>query len=209
MALTFPRTDILTMVDYADQNIRLFSRQETSRTAYGRTIGKDLGSGIWMADYTTVPLPNDDALAFEAALNSLDGVIQPFEACDLRRQYPRAYPTGAGANDSALASVNSNNKALSLSGLAAGQVVSSGDYLSFAYGDSRAFHQAVETITANGSGATGQFEVRPHLRPGWTLSTAVKLKSPRGLFTLVSGSVSSKLNGALHSVISFQAVQYI
>lgn len=209
MTIVFPRTDILSSVGYSDQTFHLISRQEQSRTAYGRTIAKDLGSAIWMATYTTGELPNDDALVFEAMLNSLDGAIQPFEASDLRRINPRAYPDGAGASDGLLSSVNTNTKALALSGLAVGQIVSAGDYLAFDYADSRALHQAVESVTTNDSGVTAQFEVRPHIRPGWTIGTTVKLKSPRGLFSLMPGTVSSRLNGPLYSIISFQAVQMV
>lgn len=209
MTVTYPRTDVLD-IDIADQTFALVSRQELgSRSANGTTYGKDFGSALWTVAYTTGPIANDDALAYEALLNSLDGVIGSFEAYDMRRAYPRLYPTGTGANNGVLASVNSNNKAISLSGLVAGQVVSRGDYLSFTYGTSRALHQAVESVTANGSGVTGEFEVRPHLRTGWTLSpaTAVTLKEPSGLFSLVPNSVASRASGALHSVISFQAIQ--
>jgi hypothetical protein len=213
MAITFPRTDIMTMVDYSAETSppQLVRRDEMSRQGSGRTIAKSFGSALWLMSYVTKPLPNDDAAAFEAALDSLDGVIQTFEAIDLRRTWPRQYPDGTGANDGVLLSVNANNKALALSGLAAGQIVSSGDFLSFTYGTARALHRAVETVTANGSGVTAQFEVRPHIRPGWTLSpsTAVKLKNPRGIFALVPDSVSSRPNGALHTVVSFQAIQYI
>lgn len=212
MTITFPRTDIMTMVDYSADTAppQLVSRQEMSRQGSGRTIGKDFGSAIWVVNYTTKPLNNDDAGAFEAALDSLDGVVQTFEACDLRKVMPREYPTGA-CNDGVLLSVNANNKALALSGLVAAQIVSAGDYLSFTYGTSRALHRVVETVTADGSGVTGQFEVRPHIRPGWTLSpsTVVKLKNPRGIFALVPGSISARPGGALHTVISFQGVQYI
>lgn len=206
MTITFPRTTILD-VDFADQTFQLISRQELSRQANGRTIGKDFGSAVWVATYTTKPLLNDDALAYEALLDSLDGVVQTFEASDLRRPYPRSYPTGAACNNGVLVSVNANNKALALSGLVAAQVVSAGDYLSFTYGSSRALHRVAESVTANGSGVTAQFEVRPHLRAGYSISAAVTLKTPRGIFTLVPGSVSSKPHGGMHSVISFQAVQ--
>lgn len=200
MAVTFPRTDLFD-VGFSDQTFKLLSRQELSRTAYGRTIGKSLGSAIWMATFTTQPLPNDDAVEYESKLNSLDGVTSPLEAYDLRRPYPRAHPEG-DCNDGVLSSVAANNKTITLGGLAGSQIVSAGDYLSFTYGDARALHQAVET-----SGAT--FEVRPHLRPGWTLGTAVKLKQPRGLFSLMLDSVSSRPNGGIHSVISFNLVQWI
>jgi hypothetical protein len=207
MALTFPRTDILTSVAFEDQSFKLQTRQEYSRTSGGRTIGKDLGPALWMARYTTVPLPNDDALAFEAALNSLDGVIFPFEAGDLRRIYPRSKPDGSFSDTGVIATLNVNNKAMSLSGLDAGMVLSPGDYLSFDYGDSRALHQLVEGATANGFGTTPQFEVRPYIRAGATVGEAVRLKRPSGLFTLMPNTIESRLNGAIHSVVSFQAIQ--
>lgn len=209
MTITYPRTDILD-IDIADQSFLLVARQELgSRSANGTTYGKSFGSALWTVSYTTGPIPNDDALAYEALLNSLDGVIGSFEAYDMRRAYPRKYPGGTGANDGVLASVNDNNKAITLSGLASGQIISAGDYLSFTYGTSRALHQVVETVTADSSGDTAEFEVRPHLRPGWTLSPAitVTLKQPSGIFSLVPNSVQPKANGALHTVISWQAVQ--
>lgn len=209
MAISYPRTDILSAVNFADQTFQLVSRQEQSRLASGITRGKDFGPALWNVSYTTAPIENDDALAYEAALNSLDGVIQAFEASDLRRTMPRMDPTGATYHDGVLLSVNANNKALALSGLVSGQVVSAGDYLSFDYSGNRALHQAMETVTANGSGVTTQFEVRPFIRTGWTLSptTAVKLKGPKGIFNMVPGSVSSKISNAIYSVITFQAVQ--
>ncbi len=211
-AISFPRTDIMSLVDYSadTEPPRLMRRDEYSRQASGRTIAKAFGSALWMVSYVTKPLPNDQARAFEAAIDSLDGVVQTFEACDLRGLMPIAYPTGA-CNDGVLASVNANNKMLSLSGLAAGQIVSAGDYLSFSYGSNRAYHRAAQTVTADGSGVTAQFEVRPFIRPGWTLSpsTPVKLKTPKGIFCLVPDSFTPRPSGGLHTVISFQALQYI
>lgn len=210
MTVSFPRTDILG-VEFQDQTFHLQSRQEYSRTAGGRTLGKDLGPALWMASYTTAPMYADDALGYEATLNSLDGVIQTFEASDLRRQYPKTYPKGDFVDSGVLASVNANNKALSLSGLAAGFKLSPGDYLSFNYGSSRALHQIVEAAVADGSGETPEFEVRPYIRPGYAMSPAiaVTLKKPRGIFCLVPGSVESRVQNALFTVVSFQAIQVV
>lgn len=196
--------DFVTATKYQDQVFRLVTREEISRTAYGKTIGKRLGSAIWTVEYTTWPIPNDDALAFEAQLNSLDGVTGVFEAADLRRLEPRAYSNG-GASDGEILTVNANNKAMSLSDLNAGQVVSAGDYLAFG----TAFHQVMQTVTANGSGTTAEFEVRPHIRPGWTVGTVVKLSQPRCQFSLMPDSIQPRANGGLHTVISFKAVQAI
>lgn len=203
----------MTAVDFspATMPLQLSSRQEQSRLASGVTRGKDFGPALWMGNYTTVPLPNYDALAYEAMLNSLDGVIQTFEAGDMRAeaQYPRAYPTGNFTDSGVLASVNANNKALALSGLPVGLQLSVGCYLSFTYGTSRALHQVMEAITADGTGLTAQFEVRPYIRTGWTAGAAVKLKSPRGVFVLVPGTAKSSMNDNVSTVVTFQAVQYL
>lgn len=209
MAIAYPRSDILTAVGFSPPfAFEAPPRQELSRLADGRTFGKDFGPALWFATYTTEELLNADALDFAAMLNSLDGVINTFEAWDLRRPTPRLYPDGS-AHDGVLNSVNANNKAVSLSGLNAGQVVSRGDYLSFNYGANRALHRAAETVAANGSGQTPQFELWPHLRPGWTLSQAINLKAPRGIFTLIPGSVVPTQTRGTFGVISFQAGQYL
>jgi hypothetical protein len=209
MTITFPRTDIITSVRYADQSFLLVSRQEMSGQANGVVRGKDLGSALWQSSYTTVEMLNRDALAFEAALNSLDGLTNAFEAGDLRNRYPRNYPTGVFTDSGVLATVGANNKSLSISGLPASFVISAGDYLQFDYGSSRALHQVCETVTANGSGLSPVFEVRPHIRPGFSISSAVKFKNPVGQFILQPNSISSTLNSKVTSVVTFKAIQYL
>ncbi|UPJ65226.1 hypothetical protein [Bradyrhizobium sp. 191] len=210
MPITFPRSDILTLVGFEQPfTFEPVSQQEQSRLASGVTIGKDLGPALWFGSYTTEELKNDDMVDYQAVLASLDGIVNVFEGWDLRRPAPRLYPDGIGANDGVLASVNANNKALALSGLSAGQVVSRGDYLSFDYTGGRALHQAMETVTANGAGVTAQFEVRPHLRAGWALSAAVNLKAPRGLFTLMPGSVVPTQTRGKFGRLTFKTGQYL
>lgn len=209
MSITFPRTDMLSLVGFeAPFNFDLDPQQETSRLADGTSIGKDLGPALWFGSYTTEELYNDVLVDYQAVLNSLDGVVNPFEAWDIRRPWPRAYKDGS-AHDGVLASVNANNKALTLSGLNAGQVVSRGDYLSFTYTGGRALHQVMETVTANGAGLSPQFEVRPHLRAGWSLSAAVSLKAPRGLFTLAPKSVVSTQTRGKYGRLTFKIEQYL
>lgn len=209
MSLTFPLTTLFDIAQIGDQTFQLQSRQELSRMASGITIAKDLGSALWAATFTTAQMANDDALTLEAKLNALDGSIQLFEAYDLRRPYPKSVPSGSFTDSGLLNSVNANNKALSLKSLPASFVLTPGDYLAFDYGSSRALHQIVEGVTANGSGLTTEFEVRPHIRSGYALNSAVKLKNPRGQFVMLPNSVASKSSGALHTIISFQAVQFL
>ncbi|UFZ05452.1 hypothetical protein LQG66_03810 [Bradyrhizobium ontarionense] len=207
MSITYPRTDILTAVGFSPPfAFEPMQRQEQSRVALGKTFVKDLGPALWTATYTTEELINDAVVDYQAMLASLDGAIGTFEAWDIRRPWPRLYRTGAAANGT-IASVNSNNKALALVGLNAGQVVSRGDYLSFDYGGKRALHQAMETATANGSGAAPQFEVRPYIRAGWSAGAVVNLKAPRGVFALVPGSVQPTQTRGAFGRVTFQVVE--
>ena len=209
MGISFPRSDILTVVGFTPPfTFEPVSRQELSGLASGTTIGKDFGPALWFASYITAELINDDALDYAAVLNSLDGVINTIEAWDLRRPAPKLYPDGS-ASDGLLHTVNANNKALSLSGLNAGQVVSRGDYLSFDYGGNRALHRVVEAATADGVGLTAEFEVRPHLRPGWEIGTNVNVKTPRGIFTLLPGTVVTLQTRGPFGTVAFQIGQYL
>lgn len=209
MAAAFQRSDILTAVGFSDGDLTLKERQELGgREANGAQPGISYGSGLWLGNYVTEELFNDQAADFQTIIESLDGILGTFEAWDLRRPVPRAHRDGS-ANNGVLASVNANNKALSLTGLKAGQTISRGDFLSFDYGVNRALHKAAETIVADGSGATAEFEVRPHLRAGWSLGTAINLKTPRGIFVLVKDSFQPRrINGKRESY-SFQAAQFI
>lgn len=210
MAITYPRSDILTLTGFVPPfTFDMAPRQELSRLAGGSTIGKDFGPALWAATYTTEDLRNDVMLDYQAVLASLDGVIRTFEAWDLRRPAPRLHPGGVGANDGTLHSVAASQRALSLAGLNAGQTISRGDYLSFTYGTNRALHQAMETVVANSNGITTEFEVRPFIRPGFALDAAVSLKAPRGLFTLLPGTVEPRQATGKHGSLTFQAGQYL
>jgi hypothetical protein len=108
-----------------------------------------------------------------------------------------------------IASINANRKALTLSGLPAGYVITMGDYLHVDYGtpSRRALLQASEGATANGSGVTGEFEVRPHLRPGIATALAVTLKKPAAKVKIVPGSVRIETVTTLLSQLRFTARQ--
>jgi len=206
MTISFPRIGMLDGIGFSGDPLLLVQQQEVSRMASGIAIGKDLGPAIWQASFVTEPLPNARALELEADLGALDGVINPFEAYDLRRPAPRYHADGS-ALDGVLASVASN-KVVGLTGLAAGQLIAKGDYLSFDFaGGRRALHRvSSDTLAANGAG-TATIEVRPHLCQGWTLGLAINLRAPRGLFILKPGSVAPKQYNGTQCVVSFAAVQ--
>lgn len=209
MAVSFPRTDLFTTRAFTQQSFDLASRQELSVSAGGGVIGKDLGEALWMAEWTTAPEEFDDAVTFEAMLRSLDGVIGTFTAYDLRRPYPKLYSDGSFTDSGQINAIESN-KALSLKSLPANFALSVGDYLAFTYNTTeRALHQVVEAVTANGSGLTAAFEVRPHIRAGAAANAAVTLKKPSAIFGLQVNGMTSSMQDAMFGIMTFKAVQAI
>jgi hypothetical protein len=212
MSLTFPRTDIFNSWRFVAQSFDLRSRQELARRASGRAQGVDFGPAVWMATFVTPSLSHDDCIEVLADLNSLDGVIQYFEAYDTRRPYPRFFPDGDFSGTFLVNSVGSDSKSLSLKGLPAGFVLKKGDRLSVTYGAESIkalFEVSEPTVVANSSGITAEFEVRPHLITGIAADDVVGLHKPAVHMQVAPGSVSFNDAGSLLGTVSFQATQYI
>lgn len=212
MAITFPlSTDFLHDFPGWTLEFDLLWRQEQSRTAGGRTFVKDLGSPLWKMTAQSRPLQRPVLDYWKARFNVLENGFHTFRAFPKSRCYPIAYPGGSwptGGSFSgitaAVNSINANRKAISLKQLPAGYTGKIGDYIQIGTGN---LHQVAEDFTANGSGVTPQFEIRPHLWPLSAVNDAVSVYRPSCLMTLVPGSLSSsaELNG--FGSINFQAVE--
>lgn len=212
MAITYPRTDIYPLSVWQDAKFKLLHRQEISTTIAGQIFVKDFGAGLWTAEMVTKPLKLDPGLDLEAMLNSLDGSLQIFTLGDVRKQYPREYPTGNFVDSGKIASLNpSDASVIALQNLPANFVVSRGDYFSFLYGSNndRALHQAMETVQASAGGLTPSFTVRPHIRPGAVAETDVVFKRPTANFVMQPESLDTEMQDVAHMVISFSAVQFL
>jgi hypothetical protein len=201
-----PRNDILDVLIEA-QEFGIYERQEQSRTSYGRTIVKSFGHPLWRMSISTGRLPNDDALDYEARVNTLQNGMNPFYGYDLRRPYPRARPDGDFEDTATIAAIGLGGKSLSLAGLETGFKLSAGDMLAFDHAGTRWLHQFTETRTANGLGSTSLQEIYPHLPIGLAPGVAVMLKKPSAVFGIEPGSIQSRTDGPLHTVISFRAMQ--
>ncbi|OCP04996.1 MULTISPECIES: hypothetical protein [unclassified Ensifer] len=195
MALVFPRP----VAEFADK-LRLSSvkfwldgQEEFSGLGSGEFLAADLGPKIWKADVTITELRHADASEVQALIESMDGSIGTFYLYDIRKQYPRLDRGGVtlGAANPVIASIGANRKSLSVSGLPAGYVLSVGDLFHFDYGSNparRAFHRVAEVATANGSGITNPFEIRPHLKAGAAVGQAIKLVKPAPKMKIIPGS---------------------
>ena len=185
-------------------------RQEQSTQASGRVLVKDMGAPLWTLRATTKPLKPNDLDYWRARLTSLENGLQQFWAYPMSRCFPQSYPngswpTGGAFNGSAvLSAINANRKAITLQALPAGFKITAGDYVSIA-GD---LHQAMENATANGSGISGEFEVRPHIWPDVTApAPGVLVKQPACLMAIVPGSVTSDASISGWGAITFQAME--
>jgi hypothetical protein len=214
MALTFPLS-IATLADLLPiESVAwtLDENQELNGLGGGELLASDLAPRLWSGDVQCVQQYNDDVAAVQALFESLSGAINSFYLYDPRKKYPRQDPTGSilGSSTVKIKSVGSNNKSIALKGLPAAYVVSLGDYLAFDFGSEptrRALLRCAETVTADGSGDTIEFELSSALRPGAEADIVVTLIKPAAKVKLVPGSFSSASSGALHSRISFKVRQ--
>jgi hypothetical protein len=182
--------------------------QEYSGQGSGVIIAKDLRPALWTADVETVELKWDDAADIQALLEGLSGSIQTFYLYNPMRPKPR----NGTVNDAScqINTLNVNGISLSLKGLPAGAVVSRGDMLSFSYGSrpSIALHRCLETVTANGSGITPEFQVGNGIRTGAVVNTAVVLNKAYGEFRMMS-PFSMTAPSTYTVTYSFKCIQVI
>ncbi|MBL9046803.1 MAG: hypothetical protein JNK34_05745 [Tabrizicola sp.] len=171
--------------------LRLGGGLQSQNTGDGEVIQSRTGQRLWEGDVALVAGP--DHAATEALLTALQDPGRSFmiEAHD--RPFPLRDPNGAllGASAPIIATLPAGGRSMTVSGLPAGYVLSPGDYISFTRG-SPVRHELIKVVTgavANGSGVTPEFEVSPGIRPGTTVSTALRLARPQFRAMIVPGSV--------------------
>jgi hypothetical protein len=172
-------------------------QEDMSPIASGEFLSHDLGPPLWELDVQSPPLPHATIEQCRARLRALDGSSQAFYAYNPLLKYPQSDPAGVilGSSSVVIASINANRKAMTLSGLPAGYVMTVGDYFHVDYGSSpyrRALIQIIEGVTADGSGVTPEFEVRPHLRSGISTTLTVTLKKPAAKVKLLPATLRTE-----------------
>jgi hypothetical protein len=187
------------------------ARQDAvSALGSGEWLTHELGPPLHEAEVRTARMPHARAEQLRARLRALDGGAH-FYLSNPTMLFPQADPGGAilSSANVVIATINANRKALTLSGLPAGYVITMGDHMHIDYSapSRRALLQAAEGATANGSGVTAEFEVRPHLRPGITIGLAVKLMKPAAKVKIVPGSLRIETVTTLLSQLRFTARQ--
>lgn len=186
MALSFP----LGLNEFFD-DLRItvaqmapYEPRKVDRTAGGTILSASQGDAVWQGTIQIAAV-NFAANPFkmEALLSVLDRAGSSFLMYDPRKCFPMSDPQGAilGSAVPRIASLSANNRELSLNDLPPGYVHTAGDLIGWQYASNPtryALHRLVSGATADGSGATGTFEVTPFIQPGVTVGTSVALVKP-------------------------------
>lgn len=198
MAIIYP-LDLLVDFPGWSTEFNLQFRQEFSRTAGGLTIAKDMGTPLWRATYQSRTLLPNALDQWRAKLSVLEGSVQRFKGRPTSRYFPIAYPNGKGiglVSAVKVASINANNKSVTLSGLPVGYKASIGDYIQI----TQQLYQVVDLSTG--------FELRPHLAPGTVVGNAVVLIKPTVSMIVLPNTLTTTADAATgQGTITFQAIE--
>lgn len=189
----------------------LLARQEQSRSAAGVTYIKDLGPPLWTLKAQSKVVSPNVLDHWRARLKVLEGGLYTFLGYSLSRVYPISYPRGSWPTgvafdgvSASLAAVNTNRKAISVADLPAGFTFAIGDYLAIGTD----LHQVVEEAVADITGATPQFEVRPHIWPGVVAGADdVSVYRPACVMAVVPGSIQTDASLSGWGSIAFQGIE--
>lgn len=207
MAYTFP----LSLENFASKlrlqgmKLRLLAMQDVSTTSGGGLYTAELAPAQWFGEGQIGVLTAQQAAELQAMFEVLDGSMNSFYIDHPLYRYPFSDYWGEVLNSHPttikLGSVASNNKEISIVDAPAGFQFPAGTFFHFDYGSNpvhRAFHRIVNTVTANGSGSASNVEVRPHIRPGFSVGTVLEFKRPALEAKIIPASYSE---GGAESVI--------
>jgi len=210
MAVTFPLgvTEFWQELRFAGRpEFALQMNQQASTDAAGNSLIASFGSPKWVSDVVTSPGLHAKDAKSAALIKAVIARNGSFLAYDISRKFPLYDKTGSivGSSSVLVNSKGGNNRSLSLKGLPAGYVLNISDKLSITDGTGkRALMEVVESVTANGSGVTAEFEVTPFLFTWIAVNQAVDLTSPLGKFKISPGSYRpASASGNMRGGMSF------
>ena len=207
--MIFPR-DMTTGQDWERADVTLQWRQESSQQAGGTTIGKDLGSPIWKADFETMPLEKEEAEALHADFLTLGGLARTFFAHTAKRPEPVAMK-GALLSGVTIAEIAADRSSMRLQGLADAQRITGGDFVSITVSTGgRELVKAAQTVEVGDNGQSDWFAIAPYLRAVVALGDAVSLTPPQIELRLEKDGLQEpqRKSGNLYTV-KFKASQVI
>lgn len=217
MSITYPIDLLSDFPGWA--TLTLDHGDELSGQAGGQVRVKNVRAPLWRMKAETNRLKPSAFRQWKARMESLENGGKTFLGYDMSACYPILYPNGSwptgGSFLGTTAAIHtvSSTRSIRVKQLPAGYVVSVGDFIAVNDGTSPAgsygLHMAVETATADGSGITPEFEIRPPLRQWTEADHPVSVKRPSCLMMLVPGSLSTPVGLDGRGTVSFEALQVV
>lgn len=197
------------LIEASDIEFTLEWNQQGASSADGEGHYATRGVPLWMAKITSPPLPNADAEALMALVNSLQGSLGTFLLYNHRLPYPSSDPDGStfGSATPVVGTIT-DNVTVAFTGFPASYSLPLGTYLQIIHDTSRYWlGQVVEAKTADGSGAVSATKVAPPLPDSVDPDDAVTVLKPAGKFRLVPKSAFLSTYTVLHAQLQFSARQ--
>lgn len=210
MALTYPLSlaSFYDLLPVASAPFLPVEQVEISGQGSGVLLPATMGPTLIEVDVVLKPVSHGNARKLRALLEAAkDGA---FYFCDPRNHWPTHDRLGTtlGGSTVTVLSVNADNVRLALQGLPVGYVLEN-DLIAIDYGSPtrRALVRMMGSATADGSGETAQFEVRPALRAGIATGCVVTLKKPAIKARFVPNSLGIDDPGTSRETLSFRIRQ--
>lgn len=176
-----------------------------SRTRGGVLTAVETGTAIWRARYETKPLTNAERDAWRGWAAGLRQSLGPFRGVTVLHRRPLRHRAG-GAPGSGLCTVGSVSGASAvLTGVAAGTVLSQGDFVAVGDPSFRTLHIITRTPTENGT--SRGIEVSPAIRSD-QVGDEVILNSPWAAMMIEPGTFSAA-TGVGRAPVTFDAIQVL
>lgn len=208
----WPSTDIMDILPVETATFLPRLQRSLARAASSTLYRGEAAPTVWGADIRSTVMLHAGAEQIMALLLSMEDQLAKFYVWSPRLAYPQADPDGTvlGSATPVIASINGDNRRVTVSGLSADYVLTRGDGIGFIResDDGHVLHKVVDaTVTADGDGLTALFEIAPHIRIGTAVGDAVQLIKPDCAMVIEQGSLDSPTVDALYSRITFQTVE--
>lgn len=213
--MTYPaqlsRADFLNRLQVQDVRFFLGRQDQINGLGGGEILKAEVAPALWRGQVMLAPMRSRAMAEFEGLLAYLEAPGRTFLAYKSNQIGPAADPLGAELNGytPAIHAVDTATSEITLTGLPNTYEISPGDLIGFPYDGNRvALHRYIGGGTAGSLGRTPALQVVPHLRPGATTGTAVRLVRASCVALTVPGGVDyGTTRNGITSGVSFQFQQ--
>lgn len=178
----------------------------------GRVWPAELADPLWTADVECAPGTFNEVKQIAALIRALKGSQESFWLYDPISRYPQADPTGSilGAAPVQVSEIPSNRNLIRFKGLPSAYTLTLGDKAQITTTTRSYFCEVIETVTANTSGVTTQFEVYPAVPLAVAVNDPVTLVRPACKMFIWPGSFTPGKSVPFHSAdLKFKAMERV